>query len=72
MLVPTDPGWVKHASRTCPGDAAQGICPGRDFVEVRQEFARFALLNISRVRTNLTMLMKMVKLFYPDDETDSH
>lgn len=30
--VPSDAGWVSHVGRTCPGDAANGIAPGRDFV----------------------------------------
>ncbi|PPQ80005.1 hypothetical protein CVT25_001412 [Psilocybe cyanescens] len=28
----TDPGWVLHVGRTCPGDASQGILPGHDYV----------------------------------------
>ena len=30
--IPTDAGWVPHVGRTCPGDAANGVQPGRDFV----------------------------------------
>ena len=33
----TDPGWVHHVGRTCPGDAARGITPGHNFVKVKQE-----------------------------------
>ena len=30
--IPTDAGWVPHVGRTCPGDAANGVQPGRDFI----------------------------------------
>ena len=30
--VPTDTGWIAHVGRTCPGDPAQGVSPGPDFV----------------------------------------
>jgi hypothetical protein len=35
--TPTDPGWSQHVGRTCPGDASQGILPGKDFVRVKRE-----------------------------------
>jgi hypothetical protein len=35
--VPGDPGWVDHVSRTCPGNIAIGLPPGRDFVQVKRE-----------------------------------
>lgn len=38
--TPEDPGWVQHVGRTCPGDAAKGILPGRDYVpEIKREVA---------------------------------
>jgi hypothetical protein len=37
---------LTHVGRTFPGDAAQGVSPGCDIVEVKQEIADFALLNI--------------------------
>lgn len=30
--APQDTSWVPHVGRTCPGDAALGISPGRDYV----------------------------------------
>lgn len=47
--VPSDPGWVAHVSRLCPGDTLLGIRPGRDFVSnapssVKQEFVSGAIL----------------------------
>jgi hypothetical protein len=29
---PTDPGWVPHQRHTCPGNAAIGARPGKDFI----------------------------------------
>jgi hypothetical protein len=70
---PTDAERTRltHVGRTCPGDA-QGVSPGRDFVEVKQEIADFALLNIDpsgedqRDRAD-----EDGQDFYPVDESDS-
>ncbi|KAJ7194559.1 hypothetical protein GGX14DRAFT_404601 [Mycena pura] len=35
--TPASPGWTPHIGRTCPGDTALGILPGRDFVAVKRE-----------------------------------
>ncbi|KAG6853368.1 hypothetical protein C0991_004927 [Blastosporella zonata] len=43
--VPTDPGWVKHVVCTCPGDAALGIAPGRDYVPVKTEIAESVFIS---------------------------
>ncbi|KIM46896.1 hypothetical protein M413DRAFT_7592 [Hebeloma cylindrosporum] len=47
--VPTDPGWVAHVSRLCPGDSSLGVRPGRDFIPtaptiVKSEFAGAMIL----------------------------
>ncbi|KIJ37963.1 hypothetical protein M422DRAFT_50166 [Sphaerobolus stellatus SS14] len=34
--VPSDVGWTNHVGRICPGDAARGILPGRDFIPVKE------------------------------------
>jgi hypothetical protein len=39
----TDPDWVHHVGRTCPGDASRGITPGRDFVKVKREMTSAAI-----------------------------
>jgi hypothetical protein len=67
--VPGDPGWVKHVGRMCPGDSAQGISPGRDFVEVKQEIAGAVLLSIDCSGEDQPDTAD--EDFYPDDETDS-
>ena len=41
--APTDPNWVHHVGRTCPGDASRGITPGHNFVKVKQETASAAI-----------------------------
>jgi hypothetical protein len=40
--VPGDEGWTSHVGRTCPGDEARGITPGRDFIAVKRETVGFA------------------------------
>ncbi|KAF8957568.1 cytochrome P450 [Flammula alnicola] len=45
--VPKDTSWIPHVGRTCPGDAAQGILPGRDYVPsdttIKKEFVGMVL-----------------------------
>jgi hypothetical protein len=41
--TPADSDWVHHVGRNCPGDAARGILPGRDFVKVKRETTGAAL-----------------------------
>ncbi|PPQ87876.1 hypothetical protein CVT26_005310 [Gymnopilus dilepis] len=45
--TPKDPSWTPHVGRTCPGDEARGITPGRDYVPpstpaVKREVVGFA------------------------------
>jgi len=67
--VPGDPGWVKHVGRMCPGDSAQGVSPGRDFVKVKQEIAGAVLLSINC--SGKDQPNTAGEDFYPDDKTDS-
>ena len=46
--VPTDAGWVQHVGRTCPGDAAKGVLPGRDYVpEIKKEVIGAAFVRVN-------------------------
>jgi hypothetical protein len=44
--IPKDTSWIPHVGRTCPGDAAQGISPGCDYVPdapIKKEIAGLVL-----------------------------
>ncbi|KAJ7715204.1 hypothetical protein B0H16DRAFT_1616861 [Mycena metata] len=43
--TPASPGWTPHIGRTCPGDSALGVLPGRDFVSIKREPAASFMLS---------------------------
>ncbi|KAF9536257.1 hypothetical protein CPC08DRAFT_717855 [Agrocybe pediades] len=66
--VPKDTSWTPHVGRTCPGDAAQGISPGRDYVPQPQ-------VQVKREPAGAVMLLPVRNDdgedqpdLYPDDE----
>jgi hypothetical protein len=69
--VPTDPGWIKHVGRTCPGNPTLGILLGRDFVEVKREIVG-AMLNVDYLGEDQPDYSDDDRqVLYLDNETDS-
>jgi len=70
--TPKDPKWTPHIGRTCPGDEAQGILPGRDYIPppaapIKREVVGMALLALQggEDQPDQTSLHPP----YPDDDT---
>jgi hypothetical protein len=68
--VPSDPGWVDHVSRNCPGDTMIGLSPGQDLsksnVSLLASYLNQTRLIIPTLRTRAyAQLMMRLTLIKP-------
>ena len=75
--IPTDNRWVPHVGHTCPGNAANGVSPGHDFVPaVKRELAGAVMvmphLSLSDLTKDQLDYEEDSNTFYGDEDTDSN